>query len=662
MFWLFPALFWDSGLDRSGLTALSYVWLIAAVPGGLALFGMFREKVSDQVLRIYDLAAVGTMGAALAAIPWAGGLSGLTADSHYLLALAHMAASMGYAMAPRSGRHSEADLPVILTNGISYVAAFTVINRPVMIVLIAMISLVAVVMVTTSRRAMNQLESLRADSEHRAVHDGLTGLLNRDGFIEHLDKTTSTAASTLAPVEVVEDACGPVDQTSGSGTSSYEVGDWLVLLDLVGFKQVNDRFGHSAGDMVLTEVGQRLRGTLPGDSMIARLASDEFAFTVNGSSLNGLECTLGRLLNIMSEPYEHERGSSEVSASVGTTILRPNATAAALMAEADLAMYESKKTKSSHVTHYDQSLKEQFDTRIDVEARLRAALDNREIEFWAQPIVLSNNLRPTGVELLARWRLPDGSYESPGVFIPIAEETGLVVELGRQALQYAASLLERWGDDPELKDVGVNVNVAASHLTDGLLDDVIAVQPQGDHRLGIEFVESQLILNHERTQAEDWTNRLEEFKRRRYRLLIDDFGTGYSSLSYLWAIPLSAIKIDRSLVMGVENDRTKAGLLTATVAMARELQVPCVAEGVETDEAIDALNKLGVPVLQGFGIAKPRPVPETEVTLRRLIRAARSSQQEMPDANAFVRSLEQLNADGFGISVEETQPGARDEA
>ncbi len=651
MFWLLPALYWDSGLSRAGLNALSYAWWIAAIPSLVALILTFRSGSSPRLMRYLDLVSIGTIGIILASVPWVGNVSGLNEGAHYLLAMCHLATVTGLAVAPRSGRAADLDLPLILLNTVSYIIAFIAIGDATMLAIVALLSVVAMMMFVTGDRVMIQLESLRADSEHRAIHDGLTGLLNRDGFIQSVEEAIETGA--VQPV----DACTTVtvtehqDNVLGDGTAS-----WLVLLDLVGFKQVNDRFGHTAGDMVLTQVAERLRHALPQTALIARLASDEFAFIISGASENGMECTLGRLLDLMSTPYPHDHGSSEVSASVGTTRLRLGSATTDLMAEADLAMYESKKTTTSYVTHYDRSLKEHFETRIDLVARLRQALADRDIEFWAQPVVLSNNLRPVGVELLARWKLADGSFESPANFIPIAEETGLVVEIGRQALSFAASLLERWDDDPELRDLGVNVNIAASHLTDGLLEDVIAVQPQGDDRLGIEFVESQLILDHEQDSAGKLGAILEELKRRRYRLLIDDFGTGYSSLSYLWAIPLSAIKIDRSLVFGVEEDRTKAGLLTATVAMARQLQVPCVAEGVETDEAIVALNRLGVPILQGFGIARPRPIAETEISLRRMVRNARGAAQELPDTNEFVKSLEQLNADGYRLSVEDLDP------
>ncbi len=635
MFWLMPAVYWDSGLSQSGLSTLAFGWLVAAVPSLLALTLSFGEQTSPLLLRRLDLAGIGTIGLVLALIPWVGNVGHMNEGAHYLLAMCFLATATGFAVAPRSGRAADLDLPIILINSFSYTAAFAVMGNPVMTAILIMLALVSIMMFVTGQRIMSQLQSLRADSEHRAVHDGLTGLLNRDGFIKAVETPTKTES---AP--------------TGTPVADHESSDWLVLLDLVGFKQVNDRFGHTAGDMVLTQVGERLKANLPSSSTIARLASDEFAFTIIGSSKNAMECTMGRLLDVMASPYPHDRGSSQVSASVGITQLTGGAGPTELMAEADLAMYESKKTKASYITHYDRSLKEHFETRIDVEARLRQALVNHDIEFWAQPLVLSNNLRPVGVELLARWKLADGSYESPATFIPIAEEAGLVVEIGRQALQFAASLLDRWDDDPELKHLSVNVNVAASHLTDGLLEDVIAVQPQGDHRLGIEFVESQLILDHEGGGADRLSSILDEFRRRRYRLLMDDFGTGYSSLSYLWAIPLSAIKIDRSLVMGVEDDRTKAGLLTATVAMARELQIPCVAEGVETDEAIEALNRLGVPILQGFGIAKPRPISETETALRRMVRNARGADQEMPDTNEFVKSLEQMNSEGYRLSVE----------
>lgn len=252
--------------------------------------------------------------------------------------------------------------------------------------------------------------------------------------------------------------------------------------------------------------------------------------------------------------------------------------------------------------------------QIELEDRFRTALVNGEITFWCQPIVTADARHPVAVELLARWQQPNGTRISPAEFIPIAQQTSLIIELGKQALAFAAELLHRWSGDSHLSSLAVNINLSPQHLRANLMNDIRQVFPQLDSRLGIEFNESGLML-----VANDQRAHLQTLVDNGIRLIIDDFGVSNTSLSSLRSLPVNEVKIDRSLIHRLEADPARQALIGEIIRVTQTLNVSCVAAGIETRAAACILNHYGVNQLQGFEIAAPQPITQAEQTLHQLI-------------------------------------------
>jgi len=467
----------------------------------------------------------------------------------------------------------------------SYIGAYVYNNEP----LIALIALMWFVVIYSNTEvnvhAALELKELRRSSEHDAMHDSLSTLYNRHGFL--------TSVQT--------------------GLTSRE-NESLAIFDLNNFKMINDALGHQFGDHVLSMIGKRLKNTLPARSTIARIGGDEFAAVIPASEQCRLHSILCETLTELSEPIELQNRSKRVNASVGVATYKPGTSLSDWMAEADAAMYRSKKNAGSDISYFDHNTRRETAQRIELEDRFRTALANGEITFWCQPIVTADTQHPVGVELLARWPQSNGTRISPAEFIPIAHQTSLIIELGKQALKFASDLLRRWSTDRDLSYLTVNVNISPLHLGVDLVNDIKQVFPEMDRRLGVEFVETELV-----SAAGDQNENLQILGKSDIRLIIDDFGVGYSSLSYLWSLPFDELKIDRSFVDGIESDPIRQELIAAIVHMTKALSISCVGEGIETTAAASMLKRHGVDQLQGFGIATPQPLEEVEQTLRKLI-------------------------------------------
>jgi diguanylate cyclase (GGDEF)-like protein len=402
----------------------------------------------------------------------------------------------------------------------------------------------------------------------------------------------------------------------------------LAIIDLDRFKVINDTLGHAYGDVVLREVGDRLCNVLPDSVVLGRRGGDEFAVLIPSGSERAVRGMLERVVSRVAEPIRHLGHTMRVEASAGVTSFSPGATAEQVLVEADLAMYRGKRSIGSRVTVFDQPMSDEISRRADLERRFRAAIENGDIVFWGQPIVRVSDGSPIGLELLARWPQADGSLISPGEFIPIAEETGLITDLGQQALACATKLLTQFANHPELETVRVNVNISPLHVGAGLERDVrSAVHKIPDATmLGLEFVETGLI-----SQAEVNNSVLQNLRDLGVRVVIDDFGVGYSSLTYLRSFPISDLKIDRSFIDGIHKNRTQQVLTHAIWQMTNELDIPVVAEGVETDEDLEMIRALEIHAAQGFGIARPEPLGESVHTLRRLARKSNRLHNEAID-------------------------------
>lgn len=431
-------------------------------------------------------------------------------------------------------------------------------------------------------RTVQALQEAVDDALHKALHDPLTGLSNRARFIDRLEH-----ALTVRRPRGVEVA--------------------VLYVDLDDFKMVNDRFGHTTGDRLLVEVADRLVGAVRAGDTVARLGGDEFAVLFeNAEGIAHAERGAARILEVFKHPFLLGHHQVSATASIGIALPgRSGTTPEEALRNADVAMYRAKSAGKSRAVVFEPDMYESLVERIELKAELRQAIDRQEIEAYFQPIVDLSSERVIGVEALARWWHPRRGFVPPEVFIPLAEETGDIVTLGRHVLAQACSWAGDWhnrhADEPPLS---VSVNVSARQLQDpGLPTDVaqaLMASQLAPASLVLEITESVLMQDTEGSLA-----RLNELKDIGVRLALDDFGTGYSSLSYLRRFPVDLLKIDRSFVSALSAGDEVPLIVEAIIALADVLGLENVAEGVEEVQELAALRSIGCRFGQGFYFAKP---------------------------------------------------------
>ena len=453
---------------------------------------------------------------------------------------------------------------------------------------------------------ITEQKRLQAELSHQAFHDALTGLPNRTYFAEQV---------TLAIARA---------QRSNGGLA-------VVYLDLDDFKVVNDTLGHGAGDRLLMEVGVRLRGALRSGDLAARVGGDEFIVLLEGlSDASVADEVVRRLLDTLSEPYRLDGHDVRIRATAGIAGLdRPDMSAEDLQRQADAALYEAKALGKSRQAWFDPTMSARAWARLDLEHGLRRALDQGEIEVAYQPVMDLRTGAITGMEALARWRHPERGVVPPSEFIPVAERTGLIVDLGREVLREACRAAVRLGAVIGTGSLPVSVNVSARQLIDGefLTDVRHALDAAGlpADRLTLELTESVMILEGDRTDAT-----VEALRALGVRLAIDDFGTGYSSLSYARRFPIDELKIDRSFVDGLGRSGEDAAIITAAIAFARALRLAVTAEGVETQDQASRLRALGCDRAQGYLFARPMPEAALAASLAEQARADGADRSDQP--------------------------------
>ena len=484
---------------------------------------------------------------------------------------------------------------------------------PVMIMLAAVLSIALAArqhLLTAENRALHEsLEQRVADRteelnqarevyRHRAYTDPLTGLANRDAFNEAL------AAAAQA--------------------DGAHVG--VVLLDLDGFKQVNDSFGHDSGDEVLVAVAERLRSCLRradlGRHDVTRLGGDEFACLLRGLDRpEDADRVAERLLHSMRESVTVGGREFFLGASAGVAVAATpmDRTPGELLREADTAMYVAKDAGGNRFRTFDGGMHSAVVQRVALEADLHRALADGGITVHYQPIVGLNEDRITGVEALARWQHPIRGWVSPVDFIPVAERTGLIIELERQVLEQVCSDMRGWRQlVPDLK---VGVNFSARHLREpGVVEEVLdCLSRHGlpSTTLVAEVTESLFFADEDVV-----SDVLRSFDASGVILALDDFGTGYSSLSRLSQHPFRILKVDRSFLTEVGLTDASPTILLATLAIARGLGMDVVAEGVETQAQLDFLIEQGCPFAQGYLLARPVPADALRGLLQTALPAA----------------------------------------
>jgi diguanylate cyclase (GGDEF)-like protein/PAS domain S-box-containing protein len=444
--------------------------------------------------------------------------------------------------------------------------------------------LVAVHDVTDRNRLEGQLR-------HRAFHDPLTQLANRSLFSDRIEHAIARQVRDDSSIAV-------------------------VVMDLDGFKTINDSLGHSAGDQLLVAAAQRLHNQLrPGDTA-ARLGGDEFAVLLEDiTAFEEVTALADRLLGVFREPFSVAGKQLLLSSSVGVTLNRPGEGAEELVRNADMAMYQAKNEGKACFRVYAPEMHEAAVERLNLEAEFRQALIAGQFVVHYQPTVKIDTGAVSGFEALVRWDHPDRGLLAPGEFIPIAEETGLIVELGRWVLRQACNQARAWrADNPNL-DLGIAVNLSARQFRDPrLIDDVAAALVGADleaRSLTLEITES--VFFDDRDLAVECLQRLKDLG---VRVALDDFGTGYSSLGRLRELPIDVLKIDKAFIDGVATDNESSGLVEAILRMAETLSLDTIAEGVEYGDQADRLAQLGSQLVQGFLYSRPLPAAQIPGFLR----------------------------------------------
>jgi len=452
----------------------------------------------------------------------------------------------------------------------------------------------------------------RKDAEeqlkHQAFHDALTGLANRALFTNRVEHALVLRSGAARPDVAV------------------------LFLDLDDFKAVNDTLGHAAGDTLLRGVGVRLREALSPSYTVARLGGDEFAVLIEDvagapSAIDAAD----RIVTALEPPFEIEGREVFVTASVGIAL---GTVADDLLRAADVAMYRAKAAGKAQYVMYAPRMGEDLVGRLELVADLRRAVCAEEFVIHYQPVVDLESSAVVGVEALVRWEHPTRGLLSPREFIPLAEETGKIVELGAWVLRNACTQVAAWRrETPGAERLTLNVNVSTRQVRPGVIvDDVRAALEEAGlppEALTLEITESLLARRHEELHAV-----LAGVAALGVRLALDDFGTGYSSLSLLQDLPVDTLKVDRSFVAALGADPTRQGFVQAIVDLAHTLEVALVAEGMETAAQTSELRRLGCSVGQGFHFAPPL----TAVDITELLAAGACSNLDEAQAKAGQRA------------------------
>ena len=427
----------------------------------------------------------------------------------------------------------------------------------------------------------------------RATHDSLTGLPNREMALEQLSLWLKQSQYQPQVKSVIA----------------------VLFIDLDRFKTVNDAYGHGAGDQFLITVARILRQLVGPQDILARLAGDEFIVICRYDLAYQALRLAEKIIIEISIPINLGGRILSHSASIGLAYANPRDTADSLLENADLAMYEAKQKGRHCVINFDQGMRESAQQRTSMESELRRALANGELECYFQPIIELWTNRISGFEALVRWIHPQQGLLNPADFIPIAEETGLIVDLDAQILEQACRKITEWNLVTPEKLLTLSVNISARSLLDLALSDRVAsaikthqVQPTN---LYLEITETALIDDIE--LATTCINKLESLS---VRMAIDDFGTGYSSLRYLKNLQVGVLKIDRSFTDGLSVDHGDGVIVKAVIDMASALNMGVVAEGIETEHQLYLLKGLGCEYGQGYLFGRPLNGADTERLLK----------------------------------------------
>lgn len=431
-------------------------------------------------------------------------------------------------------------------------------------------------------RDISERKQFEEELSRHAFHDALTGLANRRLFLDHLDHAISRSKRSLERHAV-------------------------LFMDIDRFKTINDSLGHNAGDLLLIAVAERLQESLrPGD-MPSRFGGDEFTILLEGvGAVEDAVAAAQRILDCLREPISLPEGHDVVvSASIGIAFTSPHITRDDVLHDADVAMYQAKVGgRGDRYEVFDpDAMGSRSAERLEMELALRRAIERNELEVYYQPLFSLSDDTITGVEALVRWHHPERGFLAPGEFIGLAEETGLILPIGRfvleQACRQAREWCERFGTALE---VGVNLSPRQFQQA-GLAEDIeriLEVTGVTPSQVCLEITESLAVDDLQKT-----TETLLKVRSLGVRVAIDDFGTGYSALGYLTTFPIDVVKIDRSFVDGIDSDSVKSAIVSSVVTLSAAIGTTTVVEGIETPDELRHVRALGCHVAQGFHLARP---------------------------------------------------------
>jgi diguanylate cyclase (GGDEF)-like protein len=443
------------------------------------------------------------------------------------------------------------------------------------------------------RKARLQAEEIAERFTRDALHDPLTGLANRALFLDRLQHALAATGRHRMPLAT-------------------------VIVDLDGFKEINDSYGHAVGDELLCAVAKRLTEAVRSVDTVARLGGDEFALVIEDVDEAGRDLVIERIKRALAAPFIVHGEPRQIGGSVGIALSRGNIDSPSdMLRRADMAMYAAKREGGTAHAVFESGMHKALLLRLEMKSDLQRALSEREFVVHYQPVVDLPGGRIMGMEALVRWMRPGGDIVGPGAFIPLAEETGMIVPLGWWVLEESCRQFHAWRDAmPAHAGLSLHVNLSVRQLHDaqGPARVLEALRNSGlvADRLVLELTESSIMEDVEFSLVA-----MQKLTSLGIRMGIDDFGAGYSSLSYLQKLPVSVLKIDKSFVDGVAATKQGAALVRAIIGVGAALELQVIAEGVERVEQVGRLQALNCKFAQGYYFSRPLDGESMDAYLQR---------------------------------------------
>jgi len=431
------------------------------------------------------------------------------------------------------------------------------------------------------------LEQQKEKLHHQAHHDNLTQLPNRTLFLDRLEQTIISA-------------------------KRYKKEFALMFLDLDQFKKINDSLGHTIGDELLVEASKRLKKCIREEDTIARLGGDEFTVILkNVQNIQNISTIAQKIIDAMRQPIMVKTHALYISVSIGISMYPKDATTSdALIKDADAAMYKAKEEGRDNFQYYKSSMTAHAFERVVMDTSLRVAIKEEQFIVYFQPQTNILNDTITGMEALVRWQHPSMGLVPPGKFIPIAEDSGLIIEIDKIVMKKAMQQFAQWYSDGLSPGI-LSLNLAMKQLNENDFIDNLLKMMQ-DMKLNPKWLELEVTEGQVMQNPELSIQKLHQISQMGIEIAIDDFGTGYSSLSYLKKLPLNKLKIDQSFVYDIPNDADDMAITKAIIALGKSLKLKLIAEGVETQEQKNFLIENGCDLMQGYLFS--RPIPAEEIT------------------------------------------------